>query len=63
LRIRIRLRNFRKLRSRFAVIFWNLGKHKLLVGDATNQSDVAKLMGGEAADLAFLDPPYNRATV
>jgi DNA modification methylase len=38
---------------------WILGSHKLLVGDATNQADVAKLMSGEAADLVFTDPPYN----
>jgi len=38
---------------------WTLGNHRLLVGDATNQSDVAKLMAGEAADLVFTDPPYN----
>jgi site-specific DNA-methyltransferase (adenine-specific) len=29
------------------------------VGNATDQSDVAKLMAGEAADLIFTDPPYN----
>ena len=38
---------------------WILGDHKLLVGDATNQGDVAKLMAGDAADLVFTDPPYN----
>ncbi|MBZ5609774.1 MAG: site-specific DNA-methyltransferase [Acidobacteriia bacterium] len=39
---------------------WILGNHKLLVGDATNHADVAKLMmAGEAADLVFIDPPYN----
>ncbi|HEY4359590.1 MAG TPA: site-specific DNA-methyltransferase [Bryobacteraceae bacterium] len=38
---------------------WILGNHKLLVGDATNGADVAKLMAGDAADLMFLDPPYN----
>jgi len=36
---------------------WILESHKLLVGDATNQSDVAKLMAGDAADLVFTDPP------
>lgn len=39
--------------------FWRLGNHKLLVGDATNPADVAKLMAGDAADLVFTDPPYN----
>jgi DNA modification methylase len=38
---------------------WILGSHRLLVGDATNQSDVARLMAGEACDLVFTDPPYN----
>jgi ParB-like chromosome segregation protein Spo0J len=38
---------------------WTLGNHKLLVGDATNQSDVARLMAADAADLVFVNPPYN----
>jgi len=38
---------------------WDVGAHKLLVGDATNQVDVNTLMAGELADLAFNDPPYN----
>jgi DNA modification methylase len=38
---------------------WILGNHKLLVGDATNQDDVVKLMASDAADLIFTDPPYN----
>jgi ParB-like chromosome segregation protein Spo0J len=38
---------------------WILGDHKLLVGDTTNQDDVARLMAGEAADLVFIDAPYN----
>jgi DNA modification methylase len=40
---------------------WILENHKLLVGDATNLADVARLMAGEAADLIFTDPPYNVA--
>src|SRR6202034_876030 len=40
---------------------WILGNHRLLVGDATNQSDVAKLMAGDSADLVFSDLPYNCA--
>jgi len=39
--------------------FWLLGNHKLLVGDATIRGDVDRLMAGDAADLAFTDPPYN----
>src|SRR5208283_3079451 len=38
---------------------WILGSHRLLVGDATNQNDVATLMAGDVADLVFTDPPYN----
>ena len=38
---------------------WTLGNHKLLVGVATDGAAVARLMGGEAADLVFTDPPYN----
>ena len=38
---------------------WCLGEHKLLVGDATDRADVARLMAGEAADLVFTDLPYN----
>jgi 16S rRNA G966 N2-methylase RsmD len=38
---------------------WILGNHKLLVGNATNGADVARLMAGNAADLIFTDPPYN----
>jgi ParB-like chromosome segregation protein Spo0J len=38
---------------------WLLGSHRLLVGDATNQNDVTRLLAGDAADLVFTDPPYN----
>jgi len=38
---------------------WILGDHRLLVGDATDGADVARLMGADAADLVFTDPPYN----
>jgi len=42
-----------------AADLWNLGDHKLLVGDATVTADVQRLMGPDAADCAFSDPPYN----
>jgi len=38
---------------------WELGKHRLLVGDSTNQEMVLKLMDGELADIVYCDPPYN----
>jgi DNA modification methylase len=38
---------------------WNLGDHKLMVGDATVAADVQRLMGPDAADCVFSDPPYN----
>ena len=40
---------------------WCLGKHRLLCGDARSSSDLARLVGGERAHMAFLDPPYNVA--
>jgi DNA modification methylase len=38
---------------------WALGKHKLFVGDATESGHVARLMGGDSADVVFTDLPYN----
>jgi len=38
---------------------WQLGKHRVMCGDATIQTDTDKLMGGELADMTFTDPPYN----
>lgn len=38
---------------------WQLGRHRLLVGDSTNQDDLFKLMNGKQADMIFTDPPYN----
>jgi site-specific DNA-methyltransferase (adenine-specific) len=38
---------------------YELGRHRLMCGDATNPDDVQKLMDGEVADLLVTDPPYN----
>ena len=38
---------------------WQLGRHRLMCGDATIQTDVNLLMGGLLADMTFTDPPYN----
>ena len=38
---------------------WQLGRHKLLCGDARNRDDFRTLMGEERADIVFTDPPYN----
>lgn len=38
---------------------WQLGNHKLIVGDATNENDVLALLDGKKADMVFTDPPYN----
>ena len=40
---------------------YQLGKHRLLCGDATQAEDVARLMGEEKANLWLTDPPYNVA--
>ena len=40
---------------------YQLGDHRLMVGDSTKADQVAELMGGELADLLVTDPPYNVA--
>jgi DNA modification methylase len=37
---------------------YELGRHRLLVGDATQADDVSRLPGGAAVDLLVTDPPY-----
>ena len=37
---------------------WQLGNHRLLCGDSTDEKSVAYLMNGELADMVFTDPPY-----
>ena len=38
---------------------YELGNSLLMCGDSTSAEDVARLMGGEKADMVFTDPPYN----
>lgn len=38
---------------------WELGKHKLLVGDSTDINPVKMLMSDDLADIVYCDPPYN----
>lgn len=40
---------------------YQLGNHRLMCGDSTNEEDVKKLMNGKLADLVLTDPPYNVA--
>jgi site-specific DNA-methyltransferase (adenine-specific) len=37
---------------------WELGQHRLMCADATDESSVSKLMLDKKADMAFTDPPY-----
>lgn len=38
---------------------WQLGRHRLVCGDALEPKVVATLMDGEEARMVFSDPPYN----
>ncbi|BAK99196.1 putative methyltransferase [Oscillibacter valericigenes Sjm18-20] len=38
---------------------YQLGRHRLMCGNATRESDVAALMDGAQAQLLLTDPPYN----
>lgn len=41
---------------------WQLGKHRLAIGDSTDKGVIDALMQGEKADMVFTDPPYNIAS-
>ena len=38
---------------------FQLGRHRLMCGNATNAQDVEDLLGGDTIDLVLTDPPYN----
>lgn len=40
---------------------YQLGRHRLMVGDSTSAADVDKLTDGAIMDLCVTDPPYNVA--
>lgn len=37
---------------------WQLGPHRLICGDATDESTIARLMDGQKAAMVHTDPPY-----
>ena len=41
---------------------YQLGRHRLLCGDATKEEDVKRLMNGKRANLCLTDPPYGNGT-
>ncbi|BBD98865.1 DNA methylase N-4 [Sphingobium amiense] len=40
-------------------ILWQMGRHRLICGDARDYGVVDRLMAGEQAQMIFTDPPYN----
>ena len=38
---------------------WQLGEHRVLCGDATQEESYVRLLQGERAQMVFTDPPYN----
>lgn len=38
---------------------WQLGKHRLICGDSTDEATYKKLLGGGKAAMIICDPPYN----
>ena len=52
------LKNITKVRTQKGDI-WQIGKHRLMCGDSTEDGDVAQLLGGKKATVVFTDPPWN----
>ena len=38
---------------------WQIGRHRLICGDAMDAATFALLLNGERAQMVFTDPPYN----
>ncbi|MGZ3305137.1 MAG: DNA methyltransferase, partial [Asticcacaulis sp.] len=38
---------------------WQLGRHRLICGDARESAAYQRLLGNERVDMMFTDPPYN----
>lgn len=38
---------------------WQLGEHRLMVGDSTDSASARLLLGDEVAQMVWTDPPYN----
>ena len=38
---------------------FEIGRHRLIYGDATNKNDIKKLMNEKLANMIFTDPPFN----
>lgn len=37
---------------------WEMGLHRLICGDATDEKTIERLMDGKLGDMVFTDPPY-----
>ena len=44
-------------RSSFGDV-WQLGNHRLVCGNSSDEATIKKLMNGQKADMVFTDPPY-----
>ena len=42
---------------------YQLGRHRLMCGDSTDEATVMRLMDGAKADMVFTDPPYGVSVV
>ena len=40
---------------------WTLGRHRLMCGDSTKETDITRLMAGKQANCVLTDPPYGIA--